>query len=149
MIRKALTVLFLAALALSLGGCMEAAEKDDVRIVAKYRAAVESLDHVEQVEVSHKTIPISGKTGSVDIYADTADPETLKALVKDAMQAIVLARGDDSSTHLRLTVSPLDGQEIAKGKQVMKPDDIGYTGPETLDGYGYYLECGIQEGRCP
>jgi hypothetical protein len=131
MIRKALTVLFLATLAVLLGGCLDTGGSDNDR-AAKYKAAAESIDHVERVEVEYRTVGV-GRTGGINIFADTSDRAILMRVLEEAFPAIVDAAEGDPQVRLPIQVISMDGATI------VGMTDLGFSDPPNLSSYREFL----------
>lgn len=132
MIRKALTILFIATLAVLLGGCVDTGGSDDDR-AAKYKAAAESIDHVERAEVEYKTITGMGRTGRVDIFADTSDADIMRRVLEEALPAIVEAAEGDPEVSLPIQVNSADSSTL------MGMSELGFSGIPSLNSYREYL----------
>lgn len=132
MIRKAVTIIFIATLAMLLGGCVDTGGSDDDR-AAKYKAAAESIDHVERVEVEYKTNTGMGRTGRVDIFADTSDADIMRGILEEALPAIVKAAEGDPQVSLPIQVNSVDGVTL------MGMSELGFSGVPSLNSYREYL----------
>lgn len=132
MIRKALTILFIASLGVLLGGCMDTGGSDDDR-AAKYKAAAESIARVDRAEVDYKTVAGMGRAGGVTIYADSSDPAIMKSILEEAFPAIVEAADGDPEVSLPIQVVSLDG------KAALGMSTLGFSGGGSLNSYREFL----------
>jgi hypothetical protein len=133
MIRKALTILFIATLAMLLGGCLGKSGESDADRAADYKAAAESVAHVERAEVDYKTATGMGRTGAVHIYADTSDRAMMMHVLEEALSAIVDSAEGDPEVGLPIQVTSADKAEI------LSMSDIGFTGVPSLNSYREFL----------
>lgn len=132
MIRKAVTILFIATLAVVLGGCVDTGGSDEDR-AAKYKAAAESIDHVERVEVEYKTVTGMGRTGRVDIFVDTSDADIMRRVLEESLPAIVEAAEGDPEVSLPIQVNSVDSAAL------MGMSELGFSGVPSLNRYREYL----------
>jgi hypothetical protein len=132
MIRKAVTILFIATLAALLGGCVDTGGSDDER-AAKYKAAAESIARVDRAEVDYKTVTGMGRTGGVTIYADSSDPAIMTSILEEAFPAIVDAADGDPEVSLPIQVVSSDG------KTALGMSTLGFSGGQSLNNYREFL----------
>ncbi|WP_247048414.1 hypothetical protein [Arthrobacter rhizosphaerae] len=133
MIRKALTILLITTLAMLLGGCLGKSGGSDADLAAKYKAAAESIAHVDRAEVEYKTIAGMGRTGRIDIFADSSDHDIMMRVFEEALPAIVDAAEGDPEVSLPIQVVSMDGSKI------LGVQDLGISGVRTLNSYREFL----------
>jgi hypothetical protein len=133
MMKRVAAALIAGLLVAVLGGCA-ASGPSDAQLAAKYKQAVASLPHVASVDSSYKTAAGMGRTGSVQITADTSDDAELLALLKQAFPAIVHAADGDPQVGLEILVVASDGSGG------YGPSALGYSGGGTLTSYRDFLK---------
>lgn len=115
------------------GGTAEGKDFSDADYAAKYRSAVESLDHVERVESSYSSTAGMGSTADLFLYADSSDPAVLEGVLQEAFPAVISAADGDPDANLALQVIAPDGSTA------LSPSDLGYQGTGTLSSYRKFL----------
>lgn len=131
--RTILTVLTAGFLAMVLAGCGANPGTSDTDYAAKYKAAVDSLAHVAEVDASYKSSGGMGRSGDVFMHADTSDRETMMGVLRDAFPAIVDAAAGDPEVNLAIQVISADGASA------VSPADLGYSGTGSLSSYRTFL----------
>ncbi|MET1035109.1 MAG: hypothetical protein ABWX68_07740 [Arthrobacter sp.] len=127
------TVLVVGLLSAALSGCGGPSGPTDADYAAKYKAAVEPLEHVVRVEASYRSSGGIGRSGDVFMHADTSDPETLVGILGKAMPAIVEAADGDPEANLAIQVVS------AGGASAVSPADLGYVGTGSLTSYRNFV----------
>ncbi|WFR84504.1 hypothetical protein [Arthrobacter sp. Y-9] len=121
------------ALVAALTACAGATKNDDAAAARKLHDAVASLPHVSSVSSTFTSNAGMGRTGTVDITADTSDDAALKALLRQAFPAIVKAADGDPEASLTILVTAADGSGS------LSPTALGYSGGNTLTSYRDFL----------
>lgn len=131
--RKIFTVLAVGLLAMVLAGCGAQAGTSDTDYAAKYKAAVEPLPHIAEIDASYKSSGGMGRSADVFMHADTSDRATMVEVLADAFPAIVDAAAGDPEVSLAIQVISADGASA------VSPADLGYKGSGSLTSYRKFL----------
>ena len=105
----------------------------DTDYAAKYKAAVEPLPHIAEIDASYKSSGGMGRSADVFMHADTSDRATMVEVLADAFPAIVDAAAGDPEVNLAIQVISADGASA------VSPADLGYTGSGSLTSYRKFL----------
>lgn len=138
--RRLKLILLAGTLIALLSACTGGAKQDDGALAQKYKAAVASLPHVASVDSQYSTKQGMGRTGTVDIKADTSDDAALKELMRQAFPAIVKAADGDPEASLTILVTAADGSGS------YSPSVLGYSGGNTLSSYREFLKANPNPG---
>lgn len=132
--RRLKLIAVVIALVAALTACAGGTKNDDDAAARKLHDAVASLPHVASVESNYKTNPGMGRTANVYIQADTSDKQELMTLLKQAFPAIINAAKDDPEVGLDILITPADKTTG------LSPEDLGYSGGNTLTSYRDFLK---------
>jgi hypothetical protein len=74
-----------------------------------------------------------GRTGGIDIFADTSDAEIMRRILDEALPAIVEAAEGDPEVSLPIQVISMDGATI------LGMEELGFSGLGSLNRYREFL----------
>ncbi|MBO9705219.1 MAG: hypothetical protein J7474_06870 [Arthrobacter sp.] len=132
--RRLKLIAVVIALVAALTACAGGTKNDDAAAAGKLHDAVASLPHVSSVSSTFTSNAGMGRTGTVDITADTSDDAALKELLRRAFPAIVKAADGDPEASLTILVTAADGSGS------LSPTALGYSGGNSLTSYRDFLK---------